>query len=184
MPDDDDELFAEEMAGVVKLPDDPRGQLRPLPSSAPRPSRRAQQEAEAYAQLADLVDGNGTFDIADTDEYIEGLAPGIDRRLLKKLRKGDYALQGHLDLHGLTAAEARAEVERFLDAALTAGRRCVLIIHGRGLNSKEGIPVLKERLRSWLTRGRIARNVLAFTTARPADGGAGALYVLLRQERR
>jgi DNA-nicking Smr family endonuclease len=147
-----------------------------------RPARaRAGDDAEAYAQLADLVDGAGPFDIADTDEYIEGLAPGIDKRLLRKLRKGDYALQGHLDLHGHTSDEARAEVERFIAAALAAGKRCVLIVHGRGLNSKEGIPVLKERLKVWLTRGRIARSVLAFATARPADGGAGAVYVLLRR---
>jgi DNA-nicking Smr family endonuclease len=181
-PRDDADLFETEMAGVAKLPDDPRGRLNaPEPSAAPRPSRRAQDEAEAYAQLADLVEGAGLFDIADSDEYIEGLAPGIDRRLLKKLRKGDYALQAHLDLHGLVADEARSEVERFLDGALAAGKRCVLIIHGRGLNSKEGIPVLKERLKSWLTRGKIGRHVLAFATARPADGGAGAVYVLLRR---
>jgi DNA-nicking Smr family endonuclease len=181
-PSADEDLFATEMAGVARLPEDPRGRLNaPEPSAAPRPSRRAQDEAEAYAQLADLVEGSGRFDIADTDEYIEGLAPGIDRRLLKKLRKGDYALQAHLDLHGLTSDEARREVERFLGAALLTGKRCVLIIHGRGLNSKEGIPVLKERLKSWLTRGKIARHVLAFATARPADGGAGAVYVLLRR---
>jgi len=180
---DDEQLFSDEMSGVLPLAADPRGRLGAPPPTAERAPirRRAVEEAEAYAQLADLVDGTGAFDIADTDEYIEGLAPGIDRRLLKKLRKGDYALQGHVDLHGLSSDEAHAEVERFLDGARDAGKRCVLIVHGRGLNSKEGIPVLKERLKVWLTRGRIGRGVLAFTTARPADGGAGAVYVLLRR---
>ena len=68
---------------------------------------------------------------------------------------------------------------------LPGGHRCVLIVHGRGHNSKDHTPVLKERLKSWLARGAAARKVvLAFTTARPCDGGAGALYVLLRRDRR
>lgn len=179
---DDDSLFADEMHGVAPLAPDPRGRLgAPPPASTPRPSRRAQDDAEAYAQLADLVEGAGAFDIADTDEYFEGIAPGIDRRLLRQLKHGDYALQGHLDLHGLTAEEARGEVERFIDKARNEGKRCVLIIHGRGHHSKEGIAVLRDRLKVWLTRGRIAKSVLAFATARPADGGAGAVYVLLRK---
>jgi DNA-nicking Smr family endonuclease len=131
--------------------------------------------------LADLVEGAGAFDISATDEYIEGLGPGIDKRLLRKLRAGDYAVQAHLDLHGFTSEDARVEVEKFLVAARRDGRRCVLIIHGRGHGSKEGIPVLKERLKVWLTRGRIGHGVLAFCTARPTDGGAGAVYVLLRK---
>jgi DNA-nicking Smr family endonuclease len=178
----DEQLLAEEMAGVAPLAPDPRGRLgAPGPSPAPRPSRRAADDAEAYAELADLVEGAGPFDITATEEYIEGLAPGIDRRLLRKLKHGDWALQGHLDLHGLSSDEARAEVERFLESARSQGKRCVLIIHGRGHHSKEGIAVLKERLKVWLTRGRIARGVLAFATARPADGGGGAVYVLLRK---
>jgi DNA-nicking Smr family endonuclease len=90
-------------------------------------------------------------------------------------------VQAHLDLHGLVSDEARPAVEKFLLRARADGRRCVLIIHGRGHGSKEGIPVLKERLKVWLTRGRIGRGVLAFCTARPTDGGAGAVYVLLRK---
>jgi len=175
-------LFADAMAGVQPLEPDPRGRLgAPEPSPRPRVSRREEEDAEAYAMLADLVEGVGPFDISATDEYIEGIGPGIDRRILKKLKRGDYAVQAHLDLHGLTSEEARVEVERFLDAARAANRRCVLLIHGRGHNSKEGVPVLKERLKVWLTRGRIGHAVLAFATARPADGGAGAVYVLLRR---
>jgi DNA-nicking Smr family endonuclease len=174
--------FEREMAGVAPLAEDPRGR-RGTESSPPRAPalKRARDEAEAYAELADLIDGDGAFDIADTDEYIEGLAPGIDRRLLKRLKHGDYAVQAHLDLHGLRKDEAHAEVDKFISASRTAGRRCVLVVHGRGLNSKDQIPVLKERLRVWLTRGRIAKGVLAFATARPTDGGPGAVYILLRR---
>jgi DNA-nicking Smr family endonuclease len=182
-PDSDDDAvtFAEQMAGVAPLAQDPRGRLgAPPPPKSPARSR-ARDEAEAYAELADLIEGGGRFDLADSDEYIEGIAEGIDRRLVKRLRRGEYALQGHIDLHGLTSDEARGEVEQFIAQARADGKRCVLIVHGRGLNSKEGIPVLKERLKGWLTRGRIGRSVLAFSSARPADGGAGAVYVLLRR---
>jgi DNA-nicking Smr family endonuclease len=168
------------MASVAPLPADPRGAAGVVRTPPPAPNR-ARDEAEAYAQLADLVDGHGPFDISATDEYLEGLAPGIDRRLLRKLKRGEYAVQAHLDLHGLRSDEARAAVERFIAAAQREGQRCVLIVHGRGHNSKAGIPVLKERLKVWLSRGRLARSVLAFATARPADGGAGAVYLLLRR---
>ncbi len=179
----DERLFEDEMGGVQPLAPDPRGRLNAPPPTAPRPprSRREGEDSEAYAQLADLIDGVGPFEVSDGDETFEGLAPGIDRRLLKNLKKGDYALQAQLDLHGLTSEEARGEVERFIDHARNSGKRCVLIIHGRGHNSADGIPVLKERLKVWLTRGRSARAVLAFCTARPHDGGAGALYLLLRK---
>ena len=86
-------------------------------------------------------------------------------------------------LVGRQAVDAAA-VDRFLDASVRAGPRCLLIVHGRGLNSKDRTPVLKERLKTWLSRGRASHLVLAFATARPHDGGAGALYVLLRRDRR
>ncbi len=181
-PPSDERLFADEMAGVAPLAPDPRGRVGAPQQTTPRPvSSAARDEAEAYAQLADLVEGSGTFDIADSDEFIEGIAPGLDRRILKRLRKGDYALQGHVDLHGMNREEARVAVDKFVSESRAAGRRCVLIIHGRGLNSKDQIPVLKERVKAWLERGRIGRAVLAFSTARPCDGGAGAVYVLLRR---
>jgi DNA-nicking Smr family endonuclease len=179
----EEEVFADEMRGVAQLAPDPRGRViggaTAPATSAPR--RRRDDDAEAYAVLADLIDGGGLFDISATDEYVEGIGPGIDKRLLRKLRAGDYAVQAHLDLHGFTSDEARVEVEKFLTGARADGRRCVLIVHGRGHNSKEGIPVLKERLKVWLTRGRIGHGVLAFCSARPPDGGAGAVYVLLRK---
>jgi DNA-nicking Smr family endonuclease len=91
--------------------------------------------------------------------------------------------QSHLDLHGLVTADARQAVDRFLANAHRQGHRCVLIIHGRGLNSVDHTPVLKKHLGQWLSRGTHARLVLAFTSARPCDGGAGAVYVLLRRQR-
>jgi DNA-nicking Smr family endonuclease len=106
---------------------------------------------------------------------------GADPGILQKLRLGDYSIQAHLDLHGMTAEEARQALERFIVTSVAKGIRCVLVIHGRGLNSRDQIPILKQRMSNWLKRGRLKRLVLAFSTAQPYDGGAGALYVLLRK---
>jgi DNA-nicking Smr family endonuclease len=178
---DEPDAFARAMAGVVPLR--PGGGRVEGPPPAGGGRRPISEEAEALALLSDLVDGAARFDISDTREYVEGAIVGLDPRVLRRLRRGDYAWQAHIDLHGLTAAEARVVVDRFLATSVSAGHRCVLIVHGRGRNSKDQTPVLKERLKVWLARGRAARIVLAFTTARPCDGGAGALYVLLRRDR-
>lgn len=138
-------------------------------------------EMEALAQLCQLVAGDGPMDVLSSDERVEGRAPGLDERVMIRLRAGDYAVQAHLDLHGLTRDEAKVELEGFLRKALTVGLRCVLVVTGRGLHSKDQISVLKEGVQAWLTRGRLASKVLAFTSARPKDGGAGAVYVLLRK---
>jgi DNA-nicking Smr family endonuclease len=185
-PESDADLFAREMTGVRRMGqvsgNGPRASGRERPIEQERAILiRQSEDAESYAQLSDLVEGIGPFDISDTDEYIEGIGPGLDRRLLQRLRRGDYAVQSHIDLHGLKRDEARIRVEQFLHEARLHSHRCVLIIHGRGLNSKDQIPVLKESVRIWLTRGRISRSVLCFATARPTDGGAGAVYVLLRR---
>lgn len=174
------EAFAEAMEGVVPLQDRERVSRPMRPHEAL--DRRTMDEAAAIdAYLRDLVDGIVPFDIADTDEYIEGAIQGFDRRVLRRLRRGEFALQGHIDLHGLTREEARTAVAKFIREAHDQGKRCVLIVHGRGLRSKDQIPVLKEKLKAWLTRGSIGTKVLAFASARPYDGGTGAVYVLLRR---
>jgi DNA-nicking Smr family endonuclease len=174
-------LFREAMAGVEPLQANRVNARVPGPLS--KPSRRPllEGELEAYAQLVDLVSGEGSFDIEYTDEYIEGALVGADPNLLPKLRRGDFSIQAHFDLHGMTTAEAREALERFILSSAIKGLRCVLIIHGRGLNSRDQIPILKERMSSWLKRGRLKQMVLAFATAQPCDGGAGALYVFLRK---
>jgi DNA-nicking Smr family endonuclease len=175
----DEEVFLEEVAGTAPLPD--RSGRVSASRRAERARARVSDDAEVLAQLADLCEGEGGFDISDTDEYIEGVAEGVDRRLLRRLRHGDYAVQGHVDLHGLTQAQAKERVVKYIAESRREGRRCVLLVHGRGLHSKDQIPILKLAVRSWLERGPIARAVLAFATARPCDGGAGAVYVLLRR---
>ena len=131
--------------------------------------------------LEALVSGEAPFDLSDSDEFIEGCVPGLDRAILRRLRRGDFSVQGHIDLHGMTRDEAKRAVDEFLKKARIAGKRCVLLVHGRGLHSKDQVPILKDALRSWLATARFGRHVLAFATARPSDGGAGAIYVLLRR---
>ncbi len=141
---------------------------------------RADDADLVMRHLDDLVHGNAPFEMADAEEYIEAAVKGLDRRIVKKLRRGELSIQAHLDLHGFRREEARQMVAEFIAKSHVEGKRCVLIIHGRGLGSRDNIPVLKEKLTSWLTRGAIGKHVLAFTSARPWDGGVGAVYVLLR----
>lgn len=182
--DDDsgEDLLAEAMAGVKPLCGGSREAPLPPPPTVPVPPARDEVEAREVMQaLRDLVDGELPLDISETSEAIEGAAPGLDPRLLRKLRRGEFAVQDHLDLHGLTWQEAREKVDGFLREAMLAGKRCVLVIHGRGHGSKDGVPVLKNALRTWFLRGGVRKYLLAFATARPGDGGAGAVYVLLRR---
>ena len=182
--DGDHDVFREAMEDVTPLRVDERGRVD-LPAPAGAVLRApVSEESEALAALADLVSGAGPLDVTDTDEYVEGRVVGLDPRIVRRVRNGDFSYQAHLDLHHQTVEEARVAVETFLSEAYRKGQRCVLIIHGRGRNSKDQIPVLKERLKVWLGHSALSRYVLAFTTARPCDGGGGALYVLLRKKRR
>jgi len=182
-PRDAATIFLDAVADVTPLAARARERVDgPAPASPQRTITHP--DAEALAELCDLVTGNTPFDVSDSDEYVEGAAAGLDPRLLRRLRAGEFVYQAHLDLHGMTREQARPAVEAFLTRAYLRGKRCVLIVHGRGRNSKDQIPVLKSRLTSWLARGQWARLILAFTSARPCDGGAGAVYVLLRRDRR
>lgn len=156
----------------------------PVVASGPPPSdaiRVRHEDDEVLEHLALLVGGAGEFEVADSEQFIEGWITGLDRRIVQKLKRGEYPVGARLDLHGMTRAEAKVAVERFVLDSRRAGKRCVLIVHGRGLHSEDQIPVLKEGVQQWLSRGRVAKEVIAFVSARPADGGVGALYVLLRR---
>jgi DNA-nicking Smr family endonuclease len=187
--ENEDDLFIKAMVDVIPLPPDnhwqppekkPRGQR----AHDPAPSAGANDEADPWEagidELHRLVEAGEGFRVADTPEYMESAGPGVDRNLVRRLHQGRYAVQGHVDLHGLTSAEAQEVLTRFIQNALAAGKRMVLVIHGRGLTSP-GEPVLKNMVFAWLTRGPFRRHILAFTSARAVDGGAGATYILLRK---
>jgi DNA-nicking Smr family endonuclease len=122
------------------------------------------------------------FVVTRTGERVEGLARGVDPAHLRRLRRGEVEVERDLDLHGETAREARGQVAAALRAAYDAGERCLRIVHGRGLHSP-GAPVLKDAALDWLAEPPLAALVLAFASAPPREGGAGALLVLLRRKR-
>jgi DNA-nicking Smr family endonuclease len=181
-PDQDEDLFSSAMSGVRPIPkpkhDPPRAPSTPLPSFL------HQEQEEVMQTLQDLVDGEVPLPLHETPEVMEGFAEGLDPRVLKKLRAGEFSVQDHLDLHGFTREEAKEKVDQFLLSSISSDNRCVLIIHGKGLGSKDHEPVLKNSLKSWLIRSGLRKWILAFTSARPCDGGAGAIYVLLKNRKK
>jgi DNA-nicking Smr family endonuclease len=180
-PVNEDALFREAFEGVRPL-GLPRAQRLAV---APQPRREiVSEDAEVLAELSDLVSGQGTFELTETEEYVEGARHGLDPRLLSQLRRGEFSMQAHLDLHGMIQPDAKEALTGFIVDSVRKGRRAVLIVHGRGLRSPGGLPVLKHAAAQWLSHGIAGGYVLAFATARPSDGGAGAVYVLLRRERR
>ena len=179
---DDQTLFAEAMGAVTKGRADERGRVTPaLPPPGARPAPIVDEDAETLAELASLIDDTGEFEFGDSDAFVEGRAKGLDRRILRRLKAGDYPLGDRLDLHGLKRDEAHEKVTRFIERARSQQIRCILIVHGKGRHSIDNIGVLKGLVQNWLKRGRISRSVLAFCSAQPHDGGTGAVYVLLRR---
>lgn len=180
---DETRAFLEAMSDVEPL-NGSRNIITREPNINIRPAHPApDDELEAMAHLSDLVSGTAEMDITFSDEYIEGCVHGFDRKLMQKIKKGQFPIQDYVDLHGLTKHEAEIRIRDFLIQSHRLGLRCVLVVHGRGLNSQDNIPVLKERLPVWLNRGAVKKIVLAFSTAKPYDGGTGAIYVLLRKRR-
>ncbi len=174
----DGDLFRRAMADVKPLP----GRRRvALPNRNPEPPPASRDpDTESLIRLNDLVrDGKG-FVVADTPEYMEGARYCDNPEVVRRLHQGEFSIQGHVDLHGLSAIAAQEVLERFLKESLTSGKRAVLIVHGRGLSSPAK-PVLKRMVQDWLDRGPWRKWVIAYASARSCDGGAGATYVLLRR---
>jgi len=187
-PDADDELLDDEtflrraLEGVRPL--NIKGNRRSrIPLEPPVTHTIVDEDAEVIAQLSDLVSGQAPFDITESDEYLEGYRVGLDPRLVSQLRRGEFAVQAHFDMHGMIQGAAKEALKEFIIASVRKGLRTVLVVHGRGLRSPGGHSVLKHASAGWLSHGAIGGHVLAFTSARPADGGAGATYVLLKREK-
>jgi DNA-nicking Smr family endonuclease len=176
-PDEDEALFAEAVAGVA-----PFEQTRRPPAPIYRePTPLSEREREVIRELDALVSGDAPFDARHSDEFMSGCVPGLDPRVLRQLRRGEFTPQADLDLHGSDAASARTLVESFIVGAHARGLRCLRIVHGRGHRSPNGEAVLKPSLPRWLARGPARLIVLAYSSAPKTDGGTGALYVLLRK---
>jgi DNA-nicking Smr family endonuclease len=145
---------------------------------------RADDEEEALERLQSLVEGRGELDPFLTGEGVEGASSQRGRLHLGRLKKGDYSVQAHLDLHGLGPDEAKDRFDAFIREARKQGYNCVRIVHGRGKHSASEPAVLKIHLTRWLSSRKMRRVVVAFASARWTDGGSGAVYVLLYRRHR
>jgi DNA-nicking Smr family endonuclease len=181
-PDADDDadaldLLREALRDVkpIKAPDRVR---HPPPRVEPVPVQRLRAQKEILAES--LSDGSPLEEGFESGAELGVVRDGLSRQVLRKLRRGQWVVQGELDLHGLTVPAAREALVLFLQRCLRERWRCVRVIHGRGLRSKSGEPVLKSKTAIWLSQ---RQEILAFCQARPADGGAGAVLVLLKGSR-
>jgi DNA-nicking Smr family endonuclease len=142
-------------------------------------SPRNREDAETLKKLTELIKFGKGFNVADTPEYVEGTGYNVHPEVARRLHRGDYSIQAFVDLHGLVVENAKEVFEKFLKWAVTTNKTGVLVIHGRGLSSPSE-PILKKKVIEWLTQGPWRKWVIAYSSARICDGGAGATYVLLR----
>jgi DNA-nicking Smr family endonuclease len=175
-PDDDaGALFRAAVADARPLTSDRIHHEPPPPSVRPR-----QRERDEQAALAESIAAPDLLDL-----HLEGgdeaawLRPGMSPNVLRDLRRGRWVVQAHLDLHGMNRDEARHHVALFLAECRQFGRRCLRIVHGKGLGSPGREPVLKKLVLGWLSQ---RQEVLAFCQARPTEGGAGAVLVLIESK--
>lgn len=148
---------------------------------APEPQARQRQRDEAQVLHEAMSDEFDVSTLLQTDEDLSFARPGLGPDVPVKLRRGHWAVQAQIDLHGLRTEQAREALGGFLRQAQRAGLRCVRVVHGKGLGSPGRVPVLKTKVQRWLVQ---RAEVLAFVQARPLDGGAGALVVLLQAPER
>lgn len=177
MPHEEDNefaLFRDAVADVqpVRAPDKvvlEKPRPKPIPGQLLRDDREVLKEA-----LSDPLPGADEFETSETSVFVR---PGLPKNVVRRLRSGYWSVRMELDLHGHNTDEARTELVEFIHHARNRGERCVRIIHGKGLRSQTGEPVLKQKVRHWLTQ---KDEILAFVEATPANGGAGAVIVLLK----
>lgn len=172
------ELFRHAVRGAQPIDARDRVELE-KPPPPPWPLKRAEDEREALRES--LENAPTVEDRLEMGDEASFLRPGLPRRVLTDLRRGRWVLQGQLDLHGLNRDEAREALSQFIAACLQQGRRCVRVIHGKGLGSPGKESILKQLSRGWLAQ---REEILAFCQAGPHDGGGGALLVLLRTANR
>jgi DNA-nicking Smr family endonuclease len=177
LSDDESNLFRTSIGDIRPLPDNGKTAFPPdLPWPVPR-QNRANENPLSADKLSDYI----PQELAATGEEFFFQRSGVAPLTMKRLRRGYWAIQAELDLHGMTSDEARAGLIGFLDECKQLGLRCVRVIHGKGLSSRNREPVLKLKTGSWLMQ---RDEVLAFCQARPMDGGSGAVIVLLKVARR
>ena len=166
-------LVTQAVGKVQPLPNKQTLNLTPKP---PPPLPRQQLRDDAEVMRESISDDFDVSSLLDTDDALSFRRPGISVEVTRRLRRGEWAIQGQLDLHGLRTEEAREALGQFIRESHKKGLRCLRVIHGKGHGSPGKSPVLKGRVQSWLVQ---KVQVLAFVQAKPAEGGGGALLVLL-----
>ena len=174
LPTDESALFREAVNDAQPLPRHdkiahPARRIKPIPKQT-----LLDQQQVLVDSLSDHILWQEDI---ESGEELSFLRSGLPRLTLRKLRRGHWVVQAQLDLHGMTSDEARMNLVAFLNACKKNGHRCIRIIHGKGLGSKNREPVLKIKVRNWLMQ---RDEILAFTQARQVDGGGGAVVVLLK----
>lgn len=169
------------MAGVRSL-DEQRASRVPLSGDKVearkvQPGKDLDEDARTALQM--LVAEGARFEVVDDGERIEGRRVDVDPREVRRLRRGAYSIDGRLDLHGMTASEARRHVESFVRKRRGDGDRVVALIVGRGNHSPRGIGVLRGEIAAWLSQGPVAHHVAAFASAPEDEGGPGVVLALL-----
>jgi len=169
-------LFQAAVGKVQRMQLPQRASLQPAPPP-PQPIQFERDEAAALQEaLSDEID---ITTLLDTDAQLSYRRSGVGADVTQKLRRGHWSIQGQLDLHGFRSDEAREALAGFIRNAHQQGLRCIRIVHGKGLGSPGKTPVLKEKVQRWLVQ---KSEVIAFVQAPPAQGGAGALVVLLQPQ--
>jgi DNA-nicking Smr family endonuclease len=170
-PSDAEKALWREMTGDVK-PLEKRGDAAPaaVPPAKPRKTvaPKSRPPAAPFAKPAQALS--------------HGASPGVDRRTAERLKRGQMEIDARLDLHGMTQAEAHGRLTAFVEAHQAAGRRCVLVVTGKGAWREEG-GVLRDAVPRWLNEVGLRPRILSFCHAQPKDGGEGALYILLKRLR-
>ncbi|MGH8657216.1 MAG: Smr/MutS family protein [Gammaproteobacteria bacterium] len=170
----DDVALFQEAIGAVKPLHSSKVLLR-RPGPLPVPSKRLAREREVLKEML-----NGSYDPSEleTGEELLYCHSSISWPQFRKLRRGCFSIQAELDLHGMTVPLARQALRSFLSQCIVLRYRCVRVIHGKGNGSFNRQPVLKQKLKHWLSQ---RHDILAFCSARRVDGGTGAVYVLLKR---
>jgi len=169
-PDPD---FRDSVGGVKPV----KGRRQHLQPPKPKPHAKFSR-ADDEAVLAESLQDEPDTARIETGEQLLFHRPNVTRRVLRQLRRGNFAIQDEIDLHGLTAAEAKIELRRFVVDSSRDGLRCIRVVHGKGRGSGHKGPVLKAGVNRWLPRWE---EVVAYCSAQPLHGGHGAVYVLLKK---
>ncbi len=174
MSEEDYSLFREAVQDVVPLrPTNHAAHTREKPPAIPFKTIEDEQQV-----IRDMLSDEYDPTELQPGDMLSYCRPGVQTRIFRKLRIGQYRIASELDLHGLNARQAKQMLLHFLHEVHPGYGECVRIIHGKGNRSSYKGPVIKTKINNWL---RHHDRVLAFHTARPVDGGTGAIYVLLRR---